>query len=332
MTARTIIVVPTLNEARHIGDLLEALLVEAETLDARIVVADGGSTDGTTDIVRERALSAPRVVLIHNPKRIQSAAINLAVREFGDGADYLIRIDAHGAYPADYCRNLVAEAEERQVGSIVVPMTTVGIAAFQRAVATAQNSAIGTGGSAHRTGKGSGPVDHGHHALMRVDAFRAVGGYDQSFRFNEDAELDYRLRQAGHTIWLTDRTGMTYYPRSTASGLFKQYFGYGGGRARNILKHRMRPRLRQLVPLAILPVVLLAALSIWHWGFLVPLALWGVGCIALGVHAARKHYPEYAMPMVLSPLVGLAAMIMHLAWSSGFWAHVAQRPFLRKAV
>lgn len=332
MSARTIIVVPTLNEARHIGDLLDALLVEAEALDARIVVADGGSTDGTTDIVAERALSTPRVVLINNPQRIQSAAINLAVAQFGDGADYLIRIDAHGAYPADYCRTLVAEAEERGASSIVVPMTTVGIAAFQRAVATAQNSAIGTGGSAHRTGKSSGPVDHGHHALMRIDAFRAVGGYDQTFRFNEDAELDYRLRQAGNTIWLTERTGMTYYPRSTASGLFRQYFGYGGGRARNIFKHRARPRLRQMAPLAILPVVLLAALSIWHWGFLVPLALWGVGCIALGIHAAQKHYPEHGMPMVLSPLVGLAAMIMHFAWSSGFWAHVAQRPFRREAV
>ena len=332
MSARTIIIVPTLNEARHIGGLLQALLVEAEALDARIVVADGGSTDGTIDIVAAIAINAPRVVLIHNPQRIQSAAINLAVEQFGDGAEYFIRIDAHGAYPADYCRTLFAEAQERQVSSVVVPMTTVGLASFQRAVATAQNSAIGTGGSAHRTGKGQGPVDHGHHALMRVDAFRSVGGYDQTFRFNEDAELDFRLRQAGNTIWLTNRTAMTYYPRSTAVGLFRQYFGYGGGRARNILKHRMRPRLRQMAPLAILPVVLLAALSIWHWGFLVPLALWGVGCIALGVHAARKHYPEYGMPMILSPLVGLAAMIMHFAWSSGFWAHVAQRPFRRETV
>lgn len=332
MSARTIIVVPTLNEARHIGELLETLLIEARALDARIIVADGGSSDGTTDIVARRALTEPRLLLLHNHQRIQSAAINLAVETFGHDTDYLIRIDAHGSYPPDYCRILVAEAEERQVGSIVVPMTTVGVAAFQRAVATAQNSAIGTGGSAHRTGKGHGPVDHGHHALMRVDAFRSVGGYDQSFRFNEDAELDHRLRQAGHTIWLTDRTGMTYYPRSTAAGLFRQYFGYGGGRARNILKHRMRPRLRQMAPLAILPVVLLAVLSIWHWGFLVPLAIWGGGCIALGIHAARKHYPQYEMPMALSPLVGLAAMIMHLAWSAGFWVHVAQRPFRREPV
>ena len=95
MSARTIIIVPTLNEARHIGGLLQALMVEAEALDARIVVADGGSTDGTIDIVAAIAISVPRVVLIHNPQRIQSAAINLAVEQFGDGAEYFIRIDAH---------------------------------------------------------------------------------------------------------------------------------------------------------------------------------------------------------------------------------------------
>jgi len=324
--------VPTLNESRHIGLLLDGLLIEAEALDARIVVADGGSTDGTRDIVLARAVETPRVVLMHNPRKVQSAAINLAVAQFGDGVDYFIRIDAHGTYPEDFCRSLVAEAEERGVVSVVVPMTTKGHEAFQRAVAAAQNSPIGTGGSAHRMGLGSGPVDHGHHALMRVDAFCAVGGYDESFRANEDAELDFRLRAAGHVIWLTDRTGMIYYPRSTMGGLFRQYFGYGGGRAANILKHRMRPRLRQMAPLAILPVVLLAVLSIWHWAFLIPLALWGFGCIALGMHAARKYYPENDVPMVLSPLVGWAAMIMHFAWSSGFWLHLVQRPFQRRIV
>ncbi|KFL24977.1 succinoglycan biosynthesis protein exoa [Devosia sp. 17-2-E-8] len=332
MRARVIIVVPTLNESHHIGPLLDALLVESGELGARIVVADGGSTDDTTAIVAGIAQSHPAVRLIHNPRRIQSAAMNLAVAECGDDADYIIRVDAHGAYPPDYCRRLVAEAVERQVASIVVPMLTIGEAGFQRAVAAAQNSPIGTGGSAHRMGNASGPVDHGHHALMRIDAFRAVGGYDETFRANEDAELDYRLRQAGHTIWLTDRTAMTYYPRATVSGLFRQYFGYGGGRARNILKHRMRPRLRQMAPLAILPVVLLAALSIWHWAFLIPLALWGVGCIALGMHAARKYYPDADMPVAFSPLVGVAAMVMHLAWSSGFWLHVLQRPFRRGTV
>jgi succinoglycan biosynthesis protein ExoA len=325
MTKSCLIVVPTLNEARHIGQLLVHLMVEAEAMDARIVVADGGSTDGTQAIAAEIAAANPRVTLIHNPKRIQSAAMNLAVARHGDGMDYVIRIDAHGKYPPDYCRVLVSEAERLGVDSIVVPMTTVGRNTFQRAVATAQNSLVGTGGSAHRTGKSAQQVDHGHHALMRIEPYRAVGGYDESFRFNEDAELDHRLGQAGYRIWLTDATAMTYFPRATASGLFKQYFGYGGGRARNILKHRMKPRLRQMMPLVILPAVLLAALSILHWGFLIPLLAWGLACFALGAVAARQHFADYGLPIAQAPLVGVAAMIMHFAWSSGFWLHLARR-------
>jgi succinoglycan biosynthesis protein ExoA len=324
MSPSCLIVVPTLNEARHIGPLLADLLVEAEVMGARIVVADGGSTDATPAIVAGIAAAEPRVTLIHNPKRIQSAAMNLAVAEFGDDTDFVIRIDAHGKYPADYCRMLLAEAERLGVDSIVVPMTTVGRGTFQRAVATAQNSLVGTGGSAHRTGKRAQHVDHGHHALMRIEAYRAVGGYDEDFRFNEDAELDYRLGKAGYRVWLTDATGMTYFPRSTVSGLFKQYFGYGGGRARNIVKHRMKPRVRQMVPLVILPTVLLAALSLVHWGFLVPMVAWGVACFALGAVAARQHVKEYGLRLDQVPLVGVAAMIMHLAWSSGFWMHLAR--------
>lgn len=330
MSSSCLIVVPTLNESRHLAALLDRLVVEAEALDARIVVADGGSSDGTQDIAARHAAGNARVTLLHNPRRIQSAAINLAVATHGGDARYLIRIDAHGQYPADYCRSLVREAEERGVDSVVVPMTTVGTVPFQRAVATAQNSMVGTGGSAHRTGKRAGLVDHGHHALMAIAPFRAVGGYDESFQCNEDAELDHRLRQAGYRIWLTDRTNMTYFPRATVSSLFRQYFGYGGGRARNFLKHRMRLRARQLAPLAILPVVLLAGLSIWHWLFLVPLTLWGMLCLGLGIHAAHRHADAYGMPMHLSPLVGVAAMVMHLAWSSGFWLQLVRSPAPRK--
>ncbi|TIT70853.1 MAG: succinoglycan biosynthesis protein exoa, partial [Mesorhizobium sp.] len=71
---------------------------------------------------------------------------------------------------------------------------------------------------------------------MRIAAFRAVGGYDESFSHNEDAEFDHRLRQAGYRIWMSGRTQMVYYPRSTLKGLFFQYLGYGRGRANNVLK------------------------------------------------------------------------------------------------
>jgi succinoglycan biosynthesis protein ExoA len=320
----TLIVVPTLNEARNLASLLDGLIREARQMeDTLIVVVDGGSEDGTVAIAQDYA-ARDEIALLHNPKRIQSAAMNLAVETLGDGREWLIRVDAHGKYPADYCTTLRSEAVRMGADAVVVPMTTIGTGLFQRAVATAQNSLVGTGGSAHRTAKGGAWVEHGHHALMRIDMFRRIDGYDESFRHNEDAEFDYRLRNAGGRIWLTDRTRMIYYPRATPIALFKQYFGYGRGRARNIFKHRAVPRLRQVLPLAILPVAGLAAFALVHWSALVPLGAWIALCFILGTIATARHVEDFRIPLLGAPLVGLAAMIMHLAWSSGFWVHVFQ--------
>jgi succinoglycan biosynthesis protein ExoA len=262
----------------------------------------------------ERIVAAdPRVILLDNPKRIQSAAINLAVATFGDDAGYLIRIDAHGGYPADYCDRLVEDALASGADSVVVSMLTSGTGAVQEAAAAAQNSRLGTGGSRHRHLTAGEWVDHGHHALMRIAAFRAVGGYDESFSHNEDAELDYRLRQAGHRIWMSGRTRMVYYPRSTLKSLYFQYLGYGRGRARNVLKHRMVPKARQMIPLLVFPVVLLTALSPVFVLAAVPFLTWAAVCLGYGAAIAiRRRNLAIA-------LAGVSVMVMHLGWSMGFW-------------
>lgn len=308
-----LIVIPCLNEAAHIGGLLDQLRPAVARLGGRIVVADGGSTDGTQAIVENIVAADPRVILLANPKRIQSAAINLAVASLGEGADYLIRIDAHGGYPDDYCDRLVEEALATGADSVVVSMLTAGTGAVQKAVAAAQNSKLGTGGSKHRHMSEGEWVDHGHHALMRVAAFKHVGGYDESFSHNEDAELDYRLRQAGYRIWMSGRTQMVYYPRSTLKSLYFQYLGYGRGRARNVLKHRMVPKVRQMIPLLVAPVVLLALFSFAHWLAAVPFLLWAAVCLGYGLATAIRHCNASIA------LAGVSAMVMHFGWSVGFW-------------
>ena len=52
---RVLIVIPALNEAAHIKDVLNFALGFAERADGLVVVADGGSTDGTREIARRAA-------------------------------------------------------------------------------------------------------------------------------------------------------------------------------------------------------------------------------------------------------------------------------------
>lgn len=310
---RTLIVIPCLNEEAYIGPLIDQLGPAMEALDARLVVVDGGSTDATRAIVAGIASENPRVTMLDNSKRIQSAAINLAVERFGDDHDYLIRIDAHGSYPDDYCEVLVREAIETGADSVVVAMQTVGFDTFQKATACAQNSRLGNGGSKHRVGSIGHWADHGHHALMRISAFKAVGGYDEAFSHNEDAEFDYRLNKAGYRIWMTDRTSMVYYPRSSIGPLFRQYFAYGRGRARNVLKHRVRPGLRQMIPLSVAPLAVGALLAVINWAAVIPVGVWALACIAYGFWMAIGERNLYG------PLAAVSAMVMHFAWSAGFW-------------
>lgn len=315
-SVRCLIVIPCLNEEKHIEGVIASLGLALEELDAEIVVADGGSTDATREIVARILLENARVKLIENPKKIQSAAVNLAVARFGGEYDYMIRIDAHGTYPEDYCQVLVREALQTGADSVVVGMQTVGYGTFQKATALAQNSKLGNGGSKHRIGAKSHWTDHGHHALMRIAAFKAVGGYDESFRHNEDAEFDFRLNKAGYRVWMTAETSMIYYPRSSAGPLFRQYFGYGRGRAKNFLKHRSLPSLRQLIPLAVAPVTVGALLAVISWWAIIPMGFWMLACLGYGAWLAIGQRNPHG------PLAAISAMIMHFAWSAGFWREI----------
>lgn len=312
-----LIVIPCLNEAATITSVLRQMRKEAPG--ALIVVADGGSTDGTRAIVAAVEAETSDVRLIDNPARIQSAGINRAVAMFGSERTWLIRIDAHAGYPAGYVGGLVATAEATGATSVVVPMRTIGRGGFQIGVAAAQNSILGTGGSAHRVGGKAGFVDHGHHALMRIAAFRAVGGYRETMSHNEDAELDLRLTAAGGRIWLEPSLVIDYFPRAAPAALFRQYHGYGRGRAQTALVHGGGLKPRQALPLAIAPAVAGLALAPISIVPALPALGWAGLCLGWGVKmAAGARDPHQAW-------AGPAAMIMHLAWSLGFWAEAVAR-------
>lgn len=304
-------IIPCLNEAEHLEALLTNLL--EDTAIDMLVVADGGSVDDSKAIVGAFSQRDNRVKLIDNPAKIQSAGVNAAVAAFGQGHDWLLRVDAHCVYPRDYARTLLTSAQKNGADAVVVPMHTKGVAGFQLAAAAAQNSVLGTGGSAHRAGGEGQFIDHGHHALMHMDLFRKVGGYCEAMPCNEDAELDHRLGQVGGKIWLEPLATITYFPRSTPSSLWRQYYKYGIGRACNIRRHKLQPHLRQMLPLAVPLALCIAPLAFaLHWVFALPLLAWACACLCLGVVIGIQAGGGSRL------FAGFAAAIMHASWAIGF--------------
>ncbi len=313
--ADVLAVIPVLNEAAHIETCVRSLMTgDARLKDIELVVVDGGSLDATWDVVEKLRAEFPNLHLVHNPKRLQSAAVNLAAREAGEGRRILVRCDAHSIYPAGFVMQVADSLAQRNVASVVVPMDAMGKTCFQRANAWIVDTPLGSGGSAHRGGRKSMFVDHGHHAGFNLKAFLDVGGYDETFSHNEDAEFDTRLRKAGGRIFLDADIRLAYFPRATAGALARQYFNYGKGRARTLMKHGERPRLRQLIPPATLAACMIG-LAIAPFN---PL-----GLILLGGYLAALALASVAVAVKHKSLCGLmagpASAIMHMSWSAGLF-------------
>jgi succinoglycan biosynthesis protein ExoA len=320
-----LVVIPCLNEESHIEDIVSGLAADVDRVDLTIIVADGGSRDQTRAIVQRLMRSNPRIALMDNPRRIQAAAINAAVRHYGRGARFIIRADAHATYPRRYCETLLNVRARTQADSVVVGMHTVGSTCFERAAAAAQNSVLGNGGSAHRNQSADRWVDHGHHALMTMEAFQAMGGYDETFSHNEDAELDNRLTAGGYHIYLTGEAQVIYYPRGNIPDLFRQYFNIGRGRARNFLKHRRNVKLRHLVLAAVAPAVCLTLLAPFAGIFAVPALAWSALCIGYGMTLGSRLGDPCAAA------AGLAALAMQAGWSFGFFREIINEVWSRRA-
>jgi succinoglycan biosynthesis protein ExoA len=309
----TLVIIPTLNEERHIERVVTRILSDTDHLDLKVVVADGGSTDATCAIVEHLQGLDSRISLLHNRKRIQAAGINDAVCKYGTTARFLIRVDAHANYPARYCETLLNVQARTQADSVVVGMYTTGTSCFQRAAAAAQNSLLGNGGSSHRNDGADRWVDHGHHALMTIYAFATAGGYDETFSHNEDVELDNRLAQHGFHVYLTGEAQVTYYPRGSFAELFRQYFNIGRGRARNFLKHRKNAKVRHLVLAAVAPAICVAVLAPFAGIFAVPALAWIFLSVGYGALLGAR------LRSVCAAAAGLAAIAMHAGWSFGFF-------------
>jgi succinoglycan biosynthesis protein ExoA len=320
------IAMPALNEAAHIADAIASVLPDRDAIACELLVVDGGSRDETCAIVTALSARDPRIRLVHNERRIQAAGMNLAARLAHPGSSYLVRADCHAVYPEGFVQNLVRTIRRREAVSVVVPLRTLGVTPLQRAIAAAQNSRLGNGGSAHRQGGISGYVAHGHHAAFDRREFLRVGGYDETFTHNEDAELDRRFCAAGGRIYLAAELAITYFPRASLGSLARQYVQYGRGCARTLEKHTSLPRARQILPaLVFLYAIAALALAVLVPELLIPLALYVGGCGLSGLALALKAREPV---LVLS---GPAAVTMHLAWAAGFLSHPGYRKTLLRA-
>ena len=313
---RVCIIIPMRNEEAFVGGCLDSVLAQVEGReDIEIFCVDGASEDRTPDIVREYADRDPRVKLVDNLDKIVPRAMNLAIgRACGE---FIIRLDCHCNYALDYidkCLEVLERTGADNVGGYVTTLpgsdSLVG-----RSIAVACSSRFGVGGSVFRTGGGEQEVDTVPFGCFRRDVFDRFGMYDERLVRNQDIELNSRIRKGGGRIVISPEIKLTYFNRSSFSGLRQQAFYNGLWNPYTIWIVGGGLRIRHFVPLAfVTSVLLLGCLGfLWQPAWVLLGCGIGVYVVAGSAMAAKAAQGTSASAF----LVFLAFIQLHLAYGVG---------------
>ncbi|HEU4734607.1 MAG TPA: glycosyltransferase family 2 protein [Kofleriaceae bacterium] len=322
MHPRVTIAMPAYNEERYIEACIASVQAQDYPRDRiEILVADGRSTDQTRDILARLAAADPRIRMIDNPARLQAAGLGLIARQAT--GDVLVRMDVHCEYAPDYVRKCVETLERTGADNVGGAQRAKARTFFQRALCAALTSPLGVGGARYRSADAEGYVDTVFLGAFRRRVFETIGLWDPGAITNEDAELNQRILDSGGQIYLSRDIVVHYFPRDSFKTLARQYYKYGRGRARTLLKLGRFPTLRPVLPFVMVAgaTALVVVPPLWP---LAPLAFAGYA-LATGAEAVRVGG---RLGPAAIPVVWAMFPVLHASHGVGFAAGLLQ--YLRK--
>lgn len=244
-------VATVLDEAGNVGRLLDSLAGQSRVPD-EIVVCDGGSSDGTLEILRDRAASsAVPVTVLSRPGTNISAGRNAAIEA------------AHG--PVIACTDAGVRLVPNWLEAITVPLAngvrvvsgffaSDAVGPFETALGA---TTLPTAGeiTAERFLPSSRSV-----AFHKAD-WSTAGGYPEWLDFGEDLVFDFRLLDvAGPAAFAPDAVAR-FRPRRSLRAFARQYYLYARGDGKANLWPR-RHVIRYVTYLGLVPALL--ALAVVH--------------------------------------------------------------------
>jgi succinoglycan biosynthesis protein ExoA len=247
MQPRVTIAMPAFNEEHYI----EACIASVQAQDyprelIEVLVADGRSTDRTREILAQLSADDPRIQRIDNPERLQAAGVGKLVK--AASGDIIVRLDVHCVFAPDDVRRCVETLERTGADNVGGAQRARAKTFFQRALCAALASPLGVGGARYRSSDAEGFVDTVFLGAFRRKVFETIGLWDPKAITNEDAELNQRILDSGGQIYLSRDIVVHYYPRDSFKSLATQYYKYGRGRARTLLKLGHYATLRPAIP------------------------------------------------------------------------------------
>jgi len=199
----------------HMREFVESLRAQTRPPDETIIV-DGGSTDGTLEVLRE----APEVTVISEPGAGISRGRNVSIAAAAH--DVIAVTDADCVLAPDWLERLLAPIEN---GADVS-------AGFYRALGDSLFQ-VSTAAVSIREPEEVGPgwMPSSRSIAFRREAYDAAGGYPEWLGVGEDMYFDHQLVAAGAKMETAVDAMVAWRVRPTLASTWRQYTGYAEGDA-----------------------------------------------------------------------------------------------------
>jgi succinoglycan biosynthesis protein ExoA len=123
------VIVPVLNEERHLRDAVEMILAQDYLGPLEVVLALGPSTDRTDEVAAALTEADPRVRTVPNPSGKTPHALNAAIA--ASRHEIIARVDGHAEIPDDYLSTAVAELQRVGADNVGGTMQAEGRTPFE---------------------------------------------------------------------------------------------------------------------------------------------------------------------------------------------------------
>jgi glycosyltransferase involved in cell wall biosynthesis len=218
------VVIPTYNRAGHLKECLEAL--ERQTIAKKmfeVIVVDGGSTDGTSEYLKERAAAGSmRLVYLEEKKKGAGAARNLGV--LNSSSEYIAFTDDDCIPDADWLSDLLESfPKDDRCAAIGGPI----ISAYKKNMISRYVDYC----RRCRNLNFSGKVIHlpTMNALYRRTALLEVGIFDERVIITEDIHLSQKILKKGFYLKNLDHGVVAHKDPRDLRTLYHKAYLHGTG-------------------------------------------------------------------------------------------------------
>ncbi len=267
---RLSLILTVLNEGDSLRPLLDSLCAQTRPPD-EVIVADGGSTDGTVAVLQEYA-SRLNLRVLAAPGANISQGRNAAIR--AASGEVIAVTDAGVTCRPDWLEKLAAPLREPPQSPIPNLRSPVAVAGFFASDPRTPFE-VALGATVLPEAGEINPASYlpsSRSVAVRKLAWEAVGGYPEWLDFSEDVVFDLALRERFGPFVFVPEARVHFRPRASLPAFFRQYYCYARGDGKAGLFTRLH-LIRYFTYCVALPLGVYAALAVSPW-------LWLAGALA----------------------------------------------------